>query len=100
MVGWQEGIGQQHPGNGHALMDIENRKLISPQNGTGARTSSSSSLLRDLPSIALLLVLYTLQGIPMGLSGSIPFLLVEKVMQESKSPNRRRDIDPKAHELD
>lgn len=36
----------------------------------------------------------------MGLSGSIPFLLVEKVMQESKSPNRRRDIDPKAHELD
>ena len=29
----------------------------------------------DAGSIALLLVLYTLQGIPMGLSGSIPFLL-------------------------
>lgn len=33
----------------------------------------------DLPSITLLLVLYTLQGIPMGLSGSIPFLLLDKV---------------------
>lgn len=33
----------------------------------------------DLPSILLLLVLYTLQGIPIGLSGSIPFLLVDKV---------------------
>lgn len=34
---------------------------------------------QDLSSIILLLVLYTLQGIPMGLSGSIPFLLVDKV---------------------
>ncbi|CAB1106112.1 unnamed protein product [Ectocarpus sp. CCAP 1310/34] len=34
---------------------------------------------QDLSSITLLLVLYTLQGIPMGLSGSIPFLLVDKV---------------------
>lgn len=33
----------------------------------------------DLPSIVLLLILYTLQGIPMGLSGSIPFLLLDKV---------------------
>jgi PAT family acetyl-CoA transporter-like MFS transporter 1 len=29
----------------------------------------------DAGSIALLLVLYTLQGIPMGLSASVPFLL-------------------------
>lgn len=34
---------------------------------------------RDFSSILLLLVLYTLQGIPMGLSGSMPFLLQEKV---------------------
>ncbi|CAM9235621.1 unnamed protein product [Choristocarpus tenellus] len=34
---------------------------------------------KDLSSIVLLLVLYTLQGIPMGLSGSIPFLLQDKV---------------------
>lgn len=38
-----------------------------------------SDWTRDLSSIVLLLVLYTLQGIPMGLSGSIPFLLLEKV---------------------
>ncbi|CCI49234.1 hypothetical protein ABG067_000630 [Albugo candida] len=33
----------------------------------------------DWSSMALLLLLYTLQGIPMGLSSSIPFLLQEKV---------------------
>jgi PAT family acetyl-CoA transporter-like MFS transporter 1 len=33
----------------------------------------------DFGSILLLLLLYTLQGIPMGLSASIPFLLQEKV---------------------
>lgn len=38
-----------------------------------------SDWTRDFSSIVLLLVLYTLQGIPMGLSGSIPFLLLEKV---------------------
>uniref|UniRef100_A0A6V3DJ58 Acetyl-coenzyme A transporter 1 n=1 Tax=Heterosigma akashiwo TaxID=2829 RepID=A0A6V3DJ58_HETAK len=32
----------------------------------------------DLGSIILLLILYTLQGIPMGLSGSVPFLLQDK----------------------
>jgi len=36
-------------------------------------------MMNDRGSIALLLVLYTLQGIPMGLSGSIPFLLTDKV---------------------
>ena len=34
----------------------------------------------DLWSIILLLLLYTLQGIPMGLSSSIPFILQEKVL--------------------
>lgn len=33
----------------------------------------------DWPSMLLLLLLYTLQGIPMGLSSSIPFILQEKV---------------------
>lgn len=33
----------------------------------------------DWPSIVLLLLLYTLQGVPMGLSSSIPFILQEKV---------------------
>lgn len=33
----------------------------------------------DIESIALLSVLYTLQGIPMGLSASVPLLLANKV---------------------
>ena len=32
----------------------------------------------DWPAIALLMLLYTLQGIPMGLSGSVPFLMQAK----------------------
>ena len=40
----------------------------------------------DRLSIAILLVLYTLQGIPMGLCGSIPLILKEKgVSYESLS---------------
>ncbi|CAM9338726.1 unnamed protein product, partial [Pylaiella littoralis] len=56
--------------------DVEN-------NNNGELTATSSDVesdwKQDLPSIVLLLILYTLQGIPMGLSGSIPFLLLEKV---------------------
>ncbi|CAK4066416.1 unnamed protein product [Aphanomyces euteiches] len=33
----------------------------------------------NMLSIAVLMVLYTLQGIPMGLSSSVPFLLQGKV---------------------
>ena len=40
--------------------------------------TKSSSLSNDRGSLALLLLLYTLQGIPMGLSGSIPLLLAKK----------------------
>lgn len=40
---------------------------------------STSEWRRDLSNIVLLLVLYTLQGIPIGLSTAIPFLLLEKV---------------------
>lgn len=39
----------------------------------------TSEWRRDLSNIVLLLILYTLQGIPMGLSSAIPFLLLEKV---------------------
>ena len=34
--------------------------------------------LQDVWGILLLLVLYTLQGIPMGLGGSVPFLLQQR----------------------
>ncbi len=39
----------------------------------------------DMGSIALLLVLYTLQGIPMGLSASVPFLLQERVSYKQQA---------------
>lgn len=39
----------------------------------------TSEWRRDLSNIVLLLILYTLQGIPIGLSSAIPFLLLEKV---------------------
>lgn len=39
----------------------------------------------DVGSIALLLVLYTLQGIPMGLSASVPFLLQERVSYKQQA---------------
>uniref|UniRef100_A0AAV1UYJ3 Acetyl-coenzyme A transporter 1 n=1 Tax=Peronospora matthiolae TaxID=2874970 RepID=A0AAV1UYJ3_9STRA len=42
------------------------------------RTESESEA-SDWSSMLLLLLLYTLQGIPMGLSSSIPFILQEKV---------------------
>ena len=40
------------------------------------RQSSSTS---DFGSICLLLLLYTLQGVPMGLHGSVPLILAKKV---------------------
>ncbi|CAM9547476.1 unnamed protein product [Discosporangium mesarthrocarpum] len=45
----------------------------------GRPSGHKRSLTSEIPNIALLLVLYTLQGIPLGLSGSIPFLLQDKV---------------------
>ncbi|EQC41516.1 hypothetical protein SDRG_01481 [Saprolegnia diclina VS20] len=48
-----------------------------PTTDTAAHNEDASH--SDLWSILILLVLYTLQGIPMGLSSSIPFLLQEKV---------------------
>jgi PAT family acetyl-CoA transporter-like MFS transporter 1 len=39
---------------------------------------AAPSVLQDRMSIAILILLYTLQGIPMGLSASIPLILKEK----------------------
>lgn len=56
------------------------RKIVDVESDNGDFMNNGQSDWRqDLPSIVLLLILYTLQGIPMGLSGSIPFLLLEKV---------------------
>ena len=42
---------------------------------------------KDRFNYALLIVLYTLQGIPMGLSASIPFLLQDKIQKLSSLSN-------------
>lgn len=64
-------------GRAKETADVENDS----SNGDfiGTLSGPESDWKQDLPSIVLLLILYTLQGIPMGLSGSIPFLLLEKV---------------------
>ena len=43
-----------------------------------SNTSMWQDLQGDYGSVALLLLLYTLQGIPMGLAASIPLLLQER----------------------
>lgn len=63
---------------------------VNIQNGIHANTNTAidiiggSNEINDLPhddtlNYALLIALYTLQGIPMGLSASIPFLIQQKV---------------------
>ena len=41
--------------------------------------SRVTDIAKDLPSLLLLLLLYTLQGVPIGLSASVPFILQSKV---------------------
>lgn len=67
------GMEKRGQNGGREQGDVESVEL------TDSREFLESDWKKDLPSIMLLLVLYTLQGIPMGLSGSIPFLLLEKV---------------------
>eukprot|EP00038_Savillea_parva_P009521 m.184073 g.184073 ORF g.184073 m.184073 type:complete len:549 (-) comp16017_c0_seq1:29-1675(-) len=44
----------------------------------GHKASSAASVKEDYPNIALLLLLYTLQGIPMGFSAAVPLILKER----------------------
>lgn len=48
----------------------------------------------DTFNYALLIVLYTLQGIPMGLSASIPFLIQQKVKQMAASATVASSVAP------
>lgn len=45
---------------------------------SGDKKDSSKSLAKDRWNIALLLLLYTLQGVPIGLAGSVPMVLQAK----------------------
>lgn len=78
MAGRQANFGRRNEATqarGQAI-DLESDTVELLDESEGDRESDWT---RDVSSIVLLLVLYTLQGIPMGLSGSIPFLLLEKV---------------------
>ncbi|CAM9227272.1 unnamed protein product [Ascophyllum nodosum] len=76
MAGRQAGYGRRKEESIGATIDLEsvNGDLLYHKNDKGTTNWRS-----DLSSVMLLLILYTLQGIPMGLSGSIPFLLLDKV---------------------
>ncbi|KAK6459370.1 acetyl-CoA transporter [Scheffersomyces xylosifermentans] len=71
-----------------SIQDVEKRDTpLSPgtssftPKGTNAPTSKSSSLLKiDRPAFYVLVILYLLQGVPVGLAfGSIPFILKSKL---------------------
>ncbi|XP_045448041.1 acetyl-coenzyme A transporter 1 [Melitaea cinxia] len=55
---------------------IENEQLV--ENGDTAPISGQSNIKGDEINIAVLLFLYTLQGIPLGLAGAVPMLLQNK----------------------
>ena len=48
-------------------------------------TTSTKKKPNDAASIALLLLLYTLQGVPMGLSGSMPLVLQGRVSYKEQA---------------
>lgn len=52
-------------------------------NSTSSTSLEDSFQPNDSFNYALLIILYTLQGIPMGLSASIPFLLQERITKMS-----------------
>jgi MFS transporter, PAT family, solute carrier family 33 (acetyl-CoA transportor), member 1 len=63
-------------------ININNSKVLSSGESSVSNTSVETvDEHSDRFNYALLIVLYTLQGIPMGLSASIPFLLQEKIQK-------------------
>jgi hypothetical protein len=62
-------------GHGHVPRSSSTSSLVQQ------KKSGPALLRKDAGSVLLLLLLYTLQGIPMGLSGSIPLLLHDKVIK-------------------
>lgn len=51
---------------------------MAPYLSFGAPLPNRVFAVQDYPNIALLLLLYTLQGIPMGFSAAIPLILKER----------------------
>eukprot|EP00158_Paraphelidium_tribonemae_P004001 Partr_v1_DN26518_c0_g1_i2_m3566 putative solute carrier family 33 (acetyl-CoA transporter), member 1 len=68
--------------NNHSLVDMEMEPLRSsiPSGAVVSSPSAKLSIASDLPDIVLLIVLYLLQGIPLGLAmGSVPFVLKKQL---------------------
>ena len=59
---------------------IEPRRdvLLAARSGKSQSRAAPLGAKSDLPAIALLILLYTLQGIPMGLGGAMPMLMLER----------------------
>ncbi|GAB1603762.1 acetyl-coenzyme A transporter 1-like [Argonauta hians] len=58
----------------NSLEELQGKKMF-PLTKTGEENSRPLNWRRDIHSIAILFFLYILQGIPLGLAGSIPMLL-------------------------
>lgn len=89
----KEGGRQRRPGSHHSWLDVRSEEPPSPALcGDGVAGGEAEELLQppepgvgrakgfraELGSILLLLVLYVLQGIPLGLAGSVPLILQSK----------------------
>ena len=60
-----------HKQKGLAILNTFDTKSTNNANPS----NSASSFRKDIPNILLLLFLYMLQGIPLGLTASLPFIL-------------------------
>jgi len=71
------------------MSEIKSRKTMvledNPNNFNPKRKKHDSNMLKPMPNtvgdrlnIAILLILYTLQGVPLGLSAAIPIIMQKK----------------------
>lgn len=58
------------------------------ENGDSVTTVGKSNIKGDEFNIAVLLFLYTLQGIPLGLAGAIPMLLQNRGITYTQQVNQ------------
>lgn len=63
----------------------ENEELL--ENGDAANLHTKSNIKGDELNIAVLLFLYTLQGIPLGLAGAVPMLLQNRGITYTQQVN-------------
>ncbi len=62
--------------------DIESPKALAPDEANG--DSVPVGWRQDIGAISLLMLLYTLQGVPMGLASAVPFLMQNKGVSDAE----------------